>query len=251
MRDLGFMLANAGGAVRIASHSHQHLNSRGKRGGINYPTLSLRVHAGFGKALAIKTILLAVAELNLEDEDFKSLYSQLRAIVYCKAVYSPAGDTAAQVNKAIGDKMGLAEAKRPDILQIATGFRLRAFEESLEMSIDLMTKYANDFNNASDVQGQKLTSLESTCLFAYPTMTSGTVSKLDYHWQKFPVERSAVTLGRLAALVGLDGAELPSKPDASDLWKTKIYNITPEKRETNLKRQIGIFLANIKNQAAS
>ena len=145
------------------------------------------------------------------------------------------------MNKAIGDKMGLAEAKRPDILQIATGFRLRAFEESLEMSIDLMTKHANDFNNASEFQGKKLTSQDSTCLSACPTMTSGTVSKLDYQWQKFPVERSAMTLGRLAALVGLDGADLPSKFDASDLWKTKIYNVTPEKRETNLKRQIWDF----------
>ena len=214
------------------------------------PAFSVRHSMGFAKSLTVRLILLAVVDMRWDDNTCRMFLKELQALTVIECVYSPAGEPKDQMVKALADKMTAAERTRPDVIQIYNTLMDRALVDGMELTPN-MDKYIDEFQNQSMSDTRKFTSLEVGAVQVMPLLPEAAQKKLEYHYQTFDVESSAWTLQKLAAPALRYGtkptqrsvSEMPA--DALQLW-TSVLTPSPEKREANIARRIGIFLFKIK-----
>ena len=205
---------------------------------------SLRLDVGMSKSLATKMIPLAVHALNLTNTELQAILPQLKAIYTVKATFQPAEDGRQQIKKSLGSKMQLAKRPSPDVVQMSWAWLQQAQEEGrayAEIIEELIAEY-----NEGSTDRKNISEGEAAVVKILPAQTEECRNKIEYHWQNFKTQESALTLGHLSDKAWLQGTTPKNQTDA--LWK-EILKGSPDKRASCVFRWIGIFVTNLKNAA--
>ncbi len=225
------------------------LMPRGLAVGATIPAFSVRHSIGFAKSLTARLILFATVDMRWQDSDMRAFQKELQALFAIKCIYSPGQDAKAQIQKSIGGKFVAAERQRPDIIQITYSLRNRALDENVDYAASI-ERYVQEYQEGTVSEGRKMSDLEVSAVKLLPMLTDAGVTKLEYHWQQYPVETSAIPLSKLATPAMMNGTKVPASSvqdtAAQALWTT-ILAPSPEKREAVLARRIGVFIYHIKD----
>ena len=220
------------------------LNPKGVVEGTPLVDFSLRIDVGMSKSLATKMIPLAVHELDLTSGELKAILPQLKAIYTVKATFQPAVDGRQQIKKSLGSKMQLAKRPAPDVVQMSWAWQQQAQEEGrsyMEIIDELIAEYNEDSTDRKNISDG-----EAAVVKILPAQTEECRNKIEYHWQNFKIQESALTLGHLSDKAWLQGTTPKNQIDV--LWKD-ILKGSADKRASCVFRWIGIFVANLKNAA--
>ena len=200
------------------------------------------VHSiGFAKSLSCKLIVLAVEEMmrkgSMSMEELSSVQRFIQPLFYTKAIWKGSDNIADDLYHSISGKMMEAQRPRPDVVQIAHAFSLRARMEgvSFEANIDIWLREYNE--RATNTK--QLSPLEMQVVKILPLQTEALQQKVAYHWQNFKIDESGLPYGQLSCDPWLYG----TKPrEASNVLWVTIQAASPEKRQISVQRKIGVFL---------
>ena len=209
------------------------------------PDFSIRHSVGFAKSLSLQTVLIAVHELKLKDEDLKLLMPSLQALFSIKCVFAPAGSLREQIHKSLATKMAVAERSRPNIIQFFHAMESRAVDEGRQVS-ESIHQYIDELNAESLSEARRLSPMESNVLKSLPSQTEGCQRHIEYHWQAFRVQDSALTLSKLSSSAFLIGCK--PMEQANKLF-SEIYTMNSHTQEAMVTYWVGTFNHNLKNAA--
>ena len=200
------------------------------------------VHAiGFSKSLACKLIPLAVEEMmrkgSMSTEELSSVQSFLKPLFYVKAVWKGSSGVADDTYHSISGKMMESQRPRPDVVQIAHAYSMRAKLEgvSYEAHID---GWLREYNERA-TNTKQISDLETKVIKILPLQTQSVQQKIAYHWQNFKIDESGLPYGQLSVDAWLYGTTPRDSTNA--LW-VRIQAASAEKRQFSVQRKIGVFL---------
>ena len=223
------------------------------------------VHSvGFGKSCATKALFfvlgkmfepagLAVLQpdgpdlvLTVDEADIRFIKDELQALLRLRCVIGAATSMADAINNALTTKMQAAERQRADPVQILTAFTNRAIAEGKSIDKATLQGYFDEFDSSTVVEAKKFTPAEIKATKWLVGLNANARSKVEYHWDQYRVEHSAIPLN---VVEGCLDAEDASPRDPGNEVFAGIYKVTPEKIEAMLLRRIGIFVSRLKAQA--
>ena len=205
-----------------------------------FENFSIRHTVGFTRSLACKVILDLVHTLGLNDVEMQAIGPLLASILGLKCIYEPSMGEQELLTKSLLSKFQVSESTRPDVLQIYWGFEQCMKREGVNYQ-DQIEKRIQEFNSKSSVESFKISEAEWRMLILLPSQLDEFRSLLGYHWDQFKAGESAVPLRVLVANVNR------KKPDTGipGLW-VKIFTYSAAKNLTFLKREIAIYLKQLK-----
>ena len=203
------------------------------------------VHSiGFSKSLACKLIVLAVEELmrtgKMGVEEVSSVQRFLQPLFYVKAIWKGTSGAADDMYDCISGKTMESQRPRPDVVQVAHAFSMRARVEGVpyETYIDTwLTEY-----NTRATNTKQLSDLEIKIIKILPLQTDALQQKIAYHWQNFKIDESGLPYVQLSTDPFLNGTR--PRDSANALW-SEIQAASPEKRQFSVQRKIGVFLKSL------
>ena len=131
-------------------------------------------------------------------------------------------------------KFQVADSVRPAVFQIDKHLRKRA-ERSGKDFIVARDEIIKTFNSATDIEGYKISALESKVIIMLPHQTEVFFESLKYHWQNYKTGESAVPLSFFDDETGLF-SEIES--ERKGVW-AKVYEPNAFKNELALLYLIG------------
>ncbi|CAE7613589.1 unnamed protein product [Symbiodinium natans] len=203
------------------------------------PDFSLGHCIGFTKSLAMKAILLACSEAALTDTELQSIQTQLQALFGFRATVRTTGNAKFDRFRALQDKFAEAARPRPDPIQVSTLLMAQAKDEGLVWT-ECASAMIQEFNGGSSNEAKRLSEMEASLVTIYPTLSKDTQELIDYHWQLYPPQRSAIPYKAVAVDVFFAGAKLKTGVK-SDLWQS-ILQADNRKRHWYIRRKVQMFL---------
>ena len=194
---------------------------------------------GFTRCLAAMVILEGAA--SLPDTDLLSLSDVLMSCLCIKAAFKAYASEDQAREESLRLKFQVADSVRPTVFQIYFNLRKRA-EQSGKDFITSCDEIIKTFNSATDIEGYKISALESKVILMLPHQTEVFFESLKYHWQNYKTGESAVPLSFFDDETGLF-SEVES--ERKGVW-AKVYELSAFKNEVTLLYLVGFFLKAIK-----
>ena len=203
------------------------------------------VHSvGMGKSSACRMILEAACSLNLTDEELQSTANIFKALLRMRCIYDPAENEELQLLKSMAAKTVLAERPRPDPLMWATRWQKVIASRSLvfsEVIAQKIREYSKD-----KTEGATISRAEAEIITFLPLQGKEFLDLLEYHWQNYKVQESAVNIKRLC-LKDLNPALKARRCSKDNALFLGIFRWTQEKCHYWLIREVGTFVMRIKS----
>lgn len=206
------------------------------------------VHSiGMGKSSACRMILEAACVLNLTDEELQSTASVFKALLRMRAIYDPAETEELQLLKAMGGKAMLTDRPRPDPLMWANRWS-RVIVAQGSVFAEVIAAKIKEYNK-DKTDGCTISRDEEAIITFLPAQSQEFLNLLEYHWQNFKVQESAVNIKRLSTKdlnpVLRNATRTSRCPKENILWMD-ILKWSQEKCHYWLMREVGTFAKNIK-----
>lgn len=202
------------------------------------------VHSiGMGKSSACRMILEAAFNLNLNDDEIRAIAPQLKALLRMRAIYDPAETEEQQFFKSMTGKAILSERPRPDPLMWATRWSKVIGSQGLSFQ-DVVQDKIKDYNR-DKTEGVAISREEAMFITFFPFQNADFINLLEYHWQNYKVQESAVNIKRLA-LKDLNPNLKQKRCSKDNTLFQEVFRWTPQKNHYWLMREVGTFLKNIK-----
>ena len=154
----------------------------------------------------MKAILLAVEHCKLEVAELQQILPQLQALYCFRATIHTTGSKKLDRFRTLPDKFAEAARPRPDPIQVSTLLMMQAKDEGL-LRADCAAGMIQEFNGGSLNDAKKLSDLEASLVAIYPVLDKDTQELIDYHWQLFAPNRSAIPYKVLAVGPFFQGQE--------------------------------------------
>ena len=196
---------------------------------------------GFTRCLAAMVILEGAASLKLSENELLSMSNVLMSCLCIKATFKAYASEDQAREESLRLKFQVADSVRPTVFQIYFNLRKRA-EQSGKDFIVACDEIIKTFNSATDIEGYKISALESKVILMLPHQTDMFFESLKYHWQNYKTGESAVPLSFFNDETGLF-SEIES--ERKGVW-AKVYEPNTFKNEVALLYLIGCFLKAIK-----
>ena len=197
---------------------------------------------GFTRCLAAMVILEGAHSLKLSDSDLLSLSDVLMSCLCIKATFKAYATEDEAREESLRLKFQVSDSVRPTVFQIYFNLRKRAERSGKDFMV-ACEEIIKTFNRATDIEGYKISGLESKVILMLPHQTEVFLETLKYHWQNYKTGESAVPLSFFEDEAGLF-SDIES--ERKGVW-ANVYEPSPFKNEVALLYLIGIFLKGIKD----
>jgi len=212
--------------------------------GATVPDWSMVLSIGMGKSSAARMILEAVSQMNLDQEDLKTIAPKLKALLRMRCTYEPAPTEEEQMIQAFGEKNRVVQRARPCPISMAVRWTQVIQNQGLHFASVINAKIKAFNKDRND--GFGILEHEAAFIKAYPHQAAEYISMLDIHWQNFKLKESAVPPQRFLC-PDLSPETKVKRCEKTNILFCKIFTWTPLSNVLWLAREVGIFLRAIKD----
>ena len=136
-------------------------------------------------------LLYAAINANLTDEEVVLIAPFLRALYGIRCIFRDFHDMKEARFSALSEKMSESARLRPDCIQIVRMFE-QTFIEAGQSWADGAKGLMAEFNHGSTIESKRLSELEQTIVFLFPTLSPPTQGLIQYHWSTYNPKNSGL-----------------------------------------------------------
>ena len=186
-------------------------------------------------------ILEGASSLQIPDSDLLTMADVFFSCLCIKVSFKAYASEDEAREESLRQKFQVADSVRPTVFQIYFNLKKRAERSGKDFRVTC-EETIKSFNSATDIEGYKISALESKVILMLPHQTEVFFETLKYHWQNYKTGESAVPLSFFDDDSGLF-SEIES--ERKGVW-AQVYERSAFKNEVALLYAIGVFLKAIK-----